>query len=343
MDTSDEGVSSMIQTARCYTNIALIKYWGKRDAKLNLPCNSSLSLTVDAFYTETVVLPKSQLVVDCFFLNGQQQSVVETSKVSTFLDLVYRSAGKVGKRPAAIIKSRNTVPTAAGLASSASGLSALTVAANLAYQLALSDRQLAICARQGSGSASRSLFADFVVWHRGKDSQTSYAESFYKATDYRLIFILLNRTRKKMSSRQAMTKTAMESCFFDAWVKTAEEDYQKIRKAIKAGDFKQVGQVMEANTCKMHATTLGMNEPFSYWQPSTLQAIERIKQLRQEGFDCYYTMDAGPNVKVLCRASQAAQIYQILANDYSVNDLILGKPGPGYQILEGDRFDEGND
>ena len=168
-------------TYRAHTNIALIKYWGKRDQALFLPVTSSLSLTLDAFYTDTQVTFDAQLAHDRFILDGQEQEASQVAKVSAFLDR-FRALAQTDCR--ALVTSTNHVPTAAGLASSASAYAALACATNAALGLDLSQRQLSILARQGSGSASRSLFGGFVIWHagQGEDSDSSYAEPLRQLT-----------------------------------------------------------------------------------------------------------------------------------------------------------------
>lgn len=318
--------------ARAHTNIALIKYWGKQDKALFLPMNSSLSLTLDAFYTDTKVTLLAAGEKDAFFLNGQAQSCQEIEKVGAFLDL-FRQAS--GNNLPARVESLNFVPTAAGLASSASAYAALAAAANLAYETDLTDRQLSTFARRGSGSASRSIFGGFVQWNKADTSEDSYAQAIDPADwDLAMVMVVVNQASKKISSRQGMDHTVATSPFYPAWVATAQEDLIAIRQAIQAHDFQRLGEITEANAMKMHATTLSANPPFTYFEPMSLVAQDLVRQLRDKGLPAYFTMDAGPNVKVLCRASQVDQVKSFMSQAFDPQQLITALPGPGWRQLD---------
>lgn len=313
---------------RAFTNIALIKYWGKRNETLFLPNTSSLSLTLDAFYTDTKVTPATLQSQDIFYLNHQLQTSKETEKLSKFVDLFRKLAQSDEKIQ---IESVNHVPTAAGLASSASGYAALACALNQYYQLSLSQTELSILARQGSGSACRSLFGGFVLWHKGKgdDSLSSYSESIDSADwDVAMLVIVLNQKNKKISSRQAMAHTVKTSPFYAVWPQQVDHDLQQIIPAIQTRDFSTVGSITEHNAMSMHATMIASNPSFTYWTPESLIAIEAVKTLREDlGFDCYITMDAGPNVKVLTRQSQVIALKKQLLSYFSEEQMIIASPG----------------
>ncbi|MHC5269137.1 diphosphomevalonate decarboxylase [Enterococcus sp. LJL98] len=320
--------------ARAYTNIALIKYWGKADKELILPMNNSLSLTLDAFYTETTVTFSKTLEKDTFYLDGVLQDEKSTQKVQHFLNLVRTRAQKEWF---ATVESQNFVPTAAGLASSASGLAALAGACNAALQLNLSDEELSRLARRGSGSACRSIFGGFVEWEKGHDDATSFAKivpSQQWEEELAMIFILINDQKKDVSSRDGMERTVATSVFYDGWLQTSPLDLQTAKGAIAAQDFEKLGAVTEANGLKMHGTTLGANPPFTYWSPESLKAMNLVRQIRQEGLPCYFTMDAGPNVKVLCQKNNVAAILTALEKEFPKASLTCAYSGPGIQILE---------
>lgn len=316
---------------RAHTNIALIKYWGKRDEKQFLPVNSSLSLTLAGLYTDTLVRFEEDLKQDQFRLNGQDQGEKETAKISHFLDLFRLEAG-LDQR--AIVESVNHVPTAAGLASSASAFAALAMAANLATGLGLDVRTLSTYARRGSGSATRSLYGGFVEWNKGTSSEDSYAIPVDDATwDVGMIIIALNRSAKKVSSREGMKRTVETSPFYPAWAKEAEQDLIAIKQAIRERDFQRTGEIAEWNAMKMHATMLGSNPPLSYWEEGSIRALRAVQELREAGVLCYSTMDAGPNVKVLCRLSQAETIKQALLKHFDESQLLVTGPGEGAREL----------
>lgn len=322
-------------TFRAHTNIALIKYWGKRNKELFLPMTSSLSLTLDAFYTDTTVEFDPDLEADVFYLDDILQSDAATAKVSRFINL-FRQAAEVEGTLAAKVTSFNHVPTAAGLASSASAFSALAGACNLALDLKLDTQTLSTFARQGSGSASRSLLGGFVEWHKGEgdDSASSFAEQIDAADwDLAMVVVMINRESKKLSSRDGMELTVATSPFYALWPQEVEQDLLKIKDAIRAHDFESMGAVAEHNAMKMHATMIAANPSFTYWEPESITAMQIVRQLRESGIPAYITMDAGPNVKVLCRASHAEQVRTAFIPDFNEDQLVIAFPGPNaYQL-----------
>lgn len=316
---------------RAHTNIALIKYWGKRDEALILPASSSLSLTLDAFYTDTSVTFDTAIQEDIFYLNGILQNEIATKKVSHFLNLFRKPAGIDAP---ALIQSTNFVPTAAGLASSASGMAALAGAANLACNLQLTQRELSMFARRGSGSATRSIYGGFVEWQMGTSSADSYAVPIDDADwDIGMLVVVVNGRQKEMSSRLGMKNTVETSPFYAGWLDSTAKDLMDIKKAIRSQDFQKMGEITESNGMKMHGTMLGANPPLSYWEPDSVVAMQLVRQLRKEGMPCYFTMDAGPNVKVLCRLTDSEKIKERFAKRFNPEQLILAKPGEGLKIL----------
>lgn len=310
---------------RAYTNIALIKYWGKRDEKLFLPMNSSLSLTLDSFYTETSVSFEDSTEGDVFYLNDALQDAKATQKVSRFLDLFRQEAGITS---AAVVKSTNFVPTAAGLASSASGMAALAGAANLASGLNLDKTTLSTYARRGSGSATRSMFGGFVEWEKGTNNEDSRAIKIDDASwDIGMVTIIVNDKQKSISSREGMKNTVATSPFYPSWLESTAVDLANIKEAILAKDFEQVGMITESNGMKMHATMLGANPPLSYWEPDSVRAMQAVRNLRESGIPCYFTMDAGPNVKVLCRLSDSQKIKDYLVQTFNPEQIVISGPG----------------
>lgn len=317
--------------ARAYSNIALIKYWGKRDEKYILPMNSSLSLTVDCFYTETEVVFSDSYAKDNFYLNGSLQDESATEKISSFLDL-FRKAADIDMK--AIVKSTNFVPTAAGLASSASGFAALAAACNVASGLNVGLRELSMYARQGSGSAARSIYGGFVEWQKGTNERDSYAVPVDDAKwDIGMVIVVVNSNAKKVSSREGMKRTVSTSPFYRIWSDKAEEDVKEAKLAIKNRDFEKLGLITERNGLMMHATMLGANPPILYWEPESVLVMKMVKELRDEGISCYFTMDAGPNVKILCRMSESNRIKERLMEVFDEERIIVTGPGPGVVIL----------
>ncbi|WP_297074541.1 diphosphomevalonate decarboxylase [uncultured Enterococcus sp.] len=321
-------------TARAYTNIALIKYWGKKDDALILPMNNSLSLTLDAFYTDTTVTFSDSFTNDRFILDNTLQDQKATTKITRFLDLVRE---KMDQPLYAEVISTNHVPTAAGLASSASGLAALALACNEALHLELSKKDLSRLARRGSGSACRSIFGGFVEWQQGKDDLTSFAQPIEAdrfEDELAMVFILLNDKQKDVSSRDGMKRTVDTSAFYPNWIKTAGEDLIAIRQALATKSFTRLGEITEANALKMHATTLAAVPPFTYWSPESLRAMDVVRTLRQNGLECYFTMDAGPNVKVLCQKKDRHKLIAQLEQAFSKEQIICALAGPDAHPIE---------
>lgn len=325
----------MKATAKAHTNIALIKYWGKRDEALILPTNNSLSLTLDGFYTTTTVEFREELTQDIFYLNDECISGIPYTRVSQFLDLIR----DIAKKPNlfAQVKSTNHVPTAAGFASSASGFAALASAGSQAIGLTLNDQELSRLTRRGSGSACRSIYGGFAEWDKGEkeDGSDSFAVPIAPQDywDIRVAAVVLHADMKKVSSRVGMKRTVDTSPFFKGWVDSIPQDLKQIKSGISERDFEKVGSVAEANCLKMHATTLGANPPFTYWHDTTFTVMQHVQMLREKGIPAYFTIDAGPNVKVLYLPENEEQIKQELESIPGVTDVILSKSGQGITYI----------
>lgn len=317
---------------RAYTNIAFIKYWGKENEELIIPKNNSLSLTLDAFYTETQVTFDENLSEDILLIDGEEQDKKALKKAQVILDIVREL---VGIKEAAEIHSINHVPTAAGLASSASGLAALAGAASLAAGLDLSKKELSRLARRGSGSASRSIYGGFAEWEKGHSDETSYAKPIDDADwDIGMIFIIINDGKKEISSTEGMRRVVETSPYYEGWMSSAAEDLEAIKAAISDQDLIKVGEISERSALKMHALNLSAKPPFNYWSPGSIKAMNKVQELRGQGYPVYLTMDAGPNVKLICKQSQIEELLDILREDYQEDQLVSALPGPGLQIIE---------
>ncbi|AYG37367.1 diphosphomevalonate decarboxylase [Lactiplantibacillus pentosus] len=320
-------------TAKAHTNIALVKYWGKKDADLMLPQNGSISLTLDHFYTQTSVTFATQLTADEIEFNGQRLTAQKAARISQFLDLVRQQSGQTAY---AKVVTENHVPTSAGLASSASGFAALAGAASRAAGLQLDLTDLSRLARRGSGSATRSIFGGFVEWHAGHDDASSYAEVLQDPVDWdiQMIAVVLKATQKPISSTAGMARVVQTSPYYPAWVQTAEADLKRMRQAIAARDLQEVGQIAETNAMRMHALNLSAEPAFNYFTAETLTAIQAVTDLRSQGVNCYYTLDAGPNVKIICAGQDTDVIKTALQQYFEPEQLIVAKPGPGITITE---------
>ncbi|UXU49585.1 diphosphomevalonate decarboxylase [Staphylococcus arlettae] len=321
--------------ARAHTNIALIKYWGKADEDLILPMNNSLSVSLERFYTETKVTFSESYTEDTLVLNGETVNAAESKKITRFMDML---RAKTNTTLYSYIESENFVPTAAGLASSASAYAALASACNEALQLGWSDKELSRLARRGSGSASRSIFGGFVEWEKGYDDTTSYSfpiDADRWEDDLAMIFVVINNKFKKVSSRAGMSLTRDTSRFYQYWLDHVDEDIAAVKEAISRKDFKGLGEVIEANGLRMHATNLGAQPPFTYLVPESYQAMEVVHQCRELGYPCYFTMDAGPNVKILVEKHNQAHVIEQLHQHFEPHQIIASDiTRSGVEIIE---------
>ena len=315
--------------ARAHTNIALIKYWGKRDQTLILPYTSSISMTLDEFYTDTAVHFDPALEADQFYLDGR---LTPAPKVSQFLDLV-RTRANLSQF--ATVTSVNHVPATAGLASSASAFAALALAASTAAGLKLDHVELSRLARRGSGSASRSIDGGVVIWHRGDDDTTSFAEPLpvQPTLDLKMIVVMVNAGKKAVTSRNAMQQTVETSPFYPAFVTANEAAIADMQNAMQNNDFTTIGRLTEQSSMQMHATMMAAQPPFTYFEPETMLAWEQVQALRQAGVPAYATMDAGPNVKILTLAPFVDRIVTHLTPHFK-NRLTVSGLGPAAQIID---------
>ena len=295
-------------TVRSYANIAIIKYWGKKAEKEMVPATSSISLTLENMYTETTLSPlPADARADEFYINGQLQNEAEHVKMRKIIDR-YRPEGAGFVR----IDTKNNMPTAAGLSSSSSGLSALVKACNAYFQLGLDRKELALEAKFASGSSSRSFYGPIAAWD--KDS----GEIYPVETDLKLamIMLVLEDQKKPISSRDGMKLCVETSTTFEDWIRQSEQDYKDMLIYLKENDFEKVGVLTEKNALAMHATTKTSNPPFSYLTDASYEAMDFVRQLREQGESCYFTMDAGPNVKVLCLEKDLEHLSELLGQRY---------------------------
>jgi diphosphomevalonate decarboxylase len=334
-----EGVLDRGATAVAHPNIALIKYWGKRDERLVVPYVDSLSMTLDVFPTTTTVRLDPGASADSVTLDGAPATGEPRQRVVDFLDLARELAGRTER---AAVDTRNAVPTGAGLASSASGFAALAVAAAAAYQLELDATALSRLARRGSASAARSIFGGFALCHAGQGvgaaaDQSSYAEPVpVPDFDPALVIALVNAGPKAVSSRAAMRRTVETSPLYQAWATSGKDDLTEMRAALSRGDLDAVGEIAERNALGMHATMLAARPAVRYLSPATVAVLDGVLQLRRDGTPAYATMDAGPNVKVLCHPADADRVAATLLAAAPGCSVLTARRGPGARLRTGD-------
>ena len=322
----------MKAAARARANIALVKYWGKADdGPLNIPAVGSISITLDALWSDTEVRFDDSVAADQLTLNGQHRPE-QLDRVRRCLDLLRAQAGA---DRAARVTSRNNFPTGAGLASSASGYAALTTAAARALNLTLTPRELSIVARQGSGSAARSIFGGFVEMRAGTrpDGSDSYAEPLAAAGEWplELVVAVTAREEKQVSSRAGMTRSAATSPYFPAWVAGSPPDLRQAREAISNKDFESLADVAERNCLGMHGAAMAARPPLLYWNAATIACLEAVRRLRRSAVPVFFTIDAGPQLKAVCAPGTSATVRDALADVPGVVDVLESGLGPGVE------------
>jgi diphosphomevalonate decarboxylase len=304
-------------TARAHANIALAKYWGKLDIGKNLPAVPSLSLTLDALVTTTTVEFDAGLAEDELSLDGRAARENEKKRVTGLLDQV-RVAARLDAR--ARVTSSNSFPTAAGLASSASGFAALALAATRAAGLDWSRDAVSALSRAASVSAARSLYGGFVVLSAGAES----AEPLVPGTHFPLAMIvaLTRAGEKSVGSTEGMIRTAKTSPYYPGWVQHAPRLFEAIKSAVLARDLAVLGPAMESSALAMHASMFAADPPIVYFSPTTLAVMERVRELRVSGVPAYFTMDAGPHVKVVTLPEHKEEVSTQLAGITGVLQVI---------------------
>lgn len=319
----------MSTTTTAHTNIALIKYWGKKDPQLRLPYTDSLSLTLDGYYTTTTTK----------FIDGHQDQVWLNQELALgkFFERTHQFLNYVRhlnhSHRAICVQTNNHVPTAAGLASSASGFAALAGSVNNLFQMNLDKTALSRLARMGSGSATRSIFGGFVQWHHGEDDQSSFSEPIQPSNPIpiRIVSVVFNQQPKKISSTKGMQQAVQTSPFYKTWPQIVQTDLHAMLQAIANQDLEQIGLISQNNALAMHALNWTARPSFSYFSADTINLINFLTKLRQQGFLAYATIDAGPNVKVITSDSDVVAVQQQIQTNFQQATTTILKPGPGIQ------------
>ncbi|VVC02478.1 Diphosphomevalonate decarboxylase [Candidatus Bilamarchaeum dharawalense] len=347
----------MKYTALSNSNIAIVKYWGKRDYDLNLPTNNSISFTMDdQLQTITTVELDPSLKHDELSLNGQQGTEKETNRVEKFLDILRKM---VKTKAHARVYSKNSFPKSAGLASSASGFAALAAAGSKAFELDLSLKEISILARQGSGSASRSVFGGAVEWHAGKlkNGSDSYSEQLSppdKWKDLRNVIAIISEEEKKISSVEGMKRIAHSKLFKQRLIDVGKR-LQIVRSAVKNNDFQAMAYEIMQDSDNMHAVMADSEPPVVYLNNTSNEVRKKVMEFNQQnGFDCHYdpsvgwdtssnpvaayTFDAGPNAHVYTTAKYANQIEKILKETNGVKRVLICGIGQGIRFSNAHLF-----
>ena len=302
---------------KSYANIAIIKYWGKKDPIKMIPATSSISLTLENLFTETEIsfitkeeaIEKTGQASDLLYINGELQNEEQIKKITKVINLFRDDRNQLVK-----IDTTNNMPTEAGLSSSSSGLSAAIKACNKLFDKNLSREELAQISKFASGSSSRSFFGPVGMW----DKDTGEVSEVKTDLKLAMIVLVLNEEKKIISSRKGMALCMETSTSFDEWIRQSEIDFENMKKYLSEGDFSKVGDLTEENALRMHETTKNANPPFTYLTEKSFEAMEYVKELRKQGERCYFTMDAGPNVKVLCLEEDFERLKDIFGKKYKI-------------------------
>jgi diphosphomevalonate decarboxylase len=318
-------------TAQASPNIAFIKYWGNRDPALRIPASGSISMNLGGLHTRTHVAFEPALPADRLFLDDHPVGGPALERVSALLERVRRMAGI---NCFAEVHSANNFPSGAGIASSASAFAALSLAASAAAGLSLTSEELSRLARTGSGSACRSIPGGFVEWQAGDSHETSYAYSIAPPEHWELAdcIAIVSQAHKPTGSTQGHA-LAGTSPLQAARLAGAPRRLDTCRRAILERDFAALAAVVELDSNLMHAVMLTSSPPLLYWQPATLAVMHAVQYWRQSGQPVCYTIDAGPNVHVLCPAGHTAQVAAQLRRLPGVQTVLTTLPaGPAHVI-----------
>ena len=308
-------------TAIAHPNIALIKYWGKAPGPLNIPASPSLSITLDQLATTTRVTTQQR---DRFVLNGVE---TDDRKVAAWLTHL-RTHLSI---PGLSIETTNNFPTGAGLASSASGFAALITAINAHCGLGLDATACSSLARQGSGSAARSLFGGFVELHAPEWCATPLFDAAHWPLN--VVIAITDTGRKAVSSSVGMERSRTTSPYYPAWIKQTEVMFDEAREAIRERDFDLLARLSEQSTLNMHALMLSSQPPLLYWNGVSVVLMHRITALRDSGVPVFFTIDAGPQIKAVCLPEAVDVVESALREVEGVRQLVRAKLGGGARVV----------
>jgi len=317
----------MRATARAQPNIALIKYWGKRDSIRNLPAVGSISITLADLVTTMSVEFDDSLGDDVFVVNDEEDATM-LPRVARCLD----SVGGKQRRRARIVSECN-FPIAAGLASSAAAFAALVVAADAAAGQTSMTAKLASLAGRASGSAARSIYGGYVELENKDDDIV--VRSLQSADDWPLkVVVAITATGPKpVSSGEAMEISRKTSPFFDRWVDQQAADIQSAKDAIANQDFAKLAAIAEHNCLKMHSVMWASRPPMIFWNSSTLACMQTVRELQAQGVDVFFTIDAGPQVKAVCTLEHQPRVLEALSATVGVKDIMVSGLGAGAALL----------
>jgi len=322
----------MRATAVAHPNIALVKYWGKADVKKNLPAVGSISITLDTLTTTTSVRLDSELDRDELVLDGQPASDERTARARFCLDLFRRHRPDL---PPVLVESENSFPTAAGLASSASGFAALVTALNAVLESPLGGDELVEISRRCSGSAPRSLYGGYVELALDGDGTTVRPILDRQEWPLEVVIAITSKVAKVVGSTEGMELTRTTSDFYESWVSSSSDDLAAARTAIEARDFQALAAVAETSCLKMHAVAMAARPGLMYWNGATVECLHRVRELRCGGVPVFFTIDAGPQLKAVCDPGSSDHVAAALSEIPGVVEIVRCGLGDGARVVEG--------
>ncbi len=325
----------MKKTAVAPSNIAFIKYWGKKDEVLRLPENGSISMNLSNLLTTTTVEFNPKFTEDSIIINGEKE-VNQGSRAIKHLDRIRKLANIQTKAKVVTV---NNFPIGTGLSSSASGFAALSLAGAAAAGLNLTEKELSILARQGSGSACRSIPDGFVEWLDGDTSETSYAVSLYGSDYWEIadVVAVVSKNKKEVSSTEGQ-KMASSSIFFPVRLANIKQKITLIKQYLKAKDFSAFGELLEAEALELHAIMLTSRPSLIYLLPGSLKIMHLTKKWRAEGLEVYFTVNTGQDIHLIVQKKDVEALAQKLATVEEVSKTIINNPAKGAHIIEDHLF-----
>lgn len=326
----------MKATAEAPSNIAFIKYWGRKNEELRLPTNGSISMNLSNCKTVTTVMFDDTLEKDLVTINEEEETGEGYRKISKHLDRI-RKLADIDKR--AKVVSKNTFPRSTGLSSSASGFAALTLATIKAVGLELSEKELSILTRQGSGSACRSIPDGFVEWLDADASDASYAVSIFPPEHWDLVDVVCILSTEKKAVPTSVGQLSSESSpFFAERLKGMPEKIEKMKKIIADKNFQLLGELLEEEALDLHRIMETSVPPLHYMTSETRDMIELVKKWRGDGLSVYFTVNTGENIHLICEESSLKDISSELKRVSVIKKTIVNRPSVGARITKSHLF-----
>ena len=315
--------------SRAFANIALCKYWGKMPGRGNLPATSSISLALDKLMTVTVAsaLPKGP---DQFYIDTKRVDPDSRKKLSAYLDLWRQHKYIEGHFK---IESANSFPTASGLASSASGYAALTLALSGFAKRSICTKGLTRLSRMGSGSSARSVTGGLSKIARAKNPNAELILPAEKIP-WGMVIAVVEAGKKTVGSSAGMELSRRKSPYYEDWLKQSAKDYRAMLAAIGKMDFTSIGEICEANALSMHACMIATRPALVYWNDTTVRLIHTASQMRAKGLETYCTIDAGPHVAFLIKREDLSRLKRRISKVFGVKKAIECYPAENARILD---------